>query len=270
MNRRDACLALTGAMATLACTPRQRARPASLLIGGAAAMQPLTAALAQAYLHGRDDLDLIIERGGSLPAYIAARRGAIDLAAMTRPLSDAEDDASAHHYLIARSHLRIVVNRASPLSGLGSVQLVAALTGAIGNWRELGGANLPVSVHAERRGSAGRQAAEQLLLDGRDFTVAARESTTAMALALAVAADPAAIGYLAGHIDADARQLRVLDIDGVPAAPANVLSGRYPCTHGYYLQLHGAPGGERQRFVEFARSAAGQAVVRSCGLLAVC
>ena len=276
MDRRRACLALAGAAGALAagaCTRAGDPVPAALLIGGAAAMLPLTQALADAFARTRGPCDIVIERGGSLPAYIAASRGAIDLAAMTRALTDTEDGAGARHYLIARSDIGLVVNGALPVRGLTRDGARALLAGDVANWRAVGGPDLPAVVYAYPRGTTARQSAEQLLLDGGDFAVDARECPDAAALAAALAADPGGIACLDGAARGGAGPgtgLAVLAVDGVAPARAAVLSGRYPYTHSFYLLLHGAPSGVRGDFVRFARSPAGQAIVERLGLVPVC
>jgi phosphate transport system substrate-binding protein len=275
VRRRDACIVLAGAgmLATVACTPGRGAAPVeqeSLLVGGAAAMVPLARALAQAFVQGRADVAIVVERGGSLPAYIAASRGAIDVAAMTRALSDTEDDAGTRQYLIARDDIGIVVNRNTTLRSLTRAQVRAAFAGEIANWRALGGPDAPLTVYAHARGATARQSAEHLLLGGGALAPDARECADDAALAAAVAADPTAIGYLPGHARAGADGLALLAVDGVEATRATVLSGRYPFTHSFHLMLHGAPGRTRAEFVRFARSPAGQAIVERLGLVAVC
>jgi phosphate transport system substrate-binding protein len=275
MRRRDACIVLAGAgvLATVACTPGRGAAPAaqeSLLVGGAAAMVPLARALAHAFMRSRAGVAIVVERGGSLPAYIAASRGAIDVAAMTRALSDTEDDAGARQYLVARDDIGIIVHRSQALRGLTRAQVRAAFAGDITNWRALGGPDAPLTVVAHARGATARRSAEHLLLDGGALALDARECADDAAVAAAVAADPTAIGYLPGHARAGASGVALLAVDGVDATRATVLSGRYPFTHSYHLLLHGAPGGARSEFVRFARSPAGQAVVERLGLVAVC
>jgi phosphate transport system substrate-binding protein len=280
MRRRHACIALAGAagaLATGACTrggADDGAARESLLIGAAAAMLPLTRALAQAFVREPGAPAILVERGGSLPAYIAASRGAIDLAAMTRALSDGEDDAGAHNYLIARDDIGIVAHPALPVRGLTRAQVRAVCTGEVANWRVLGGPDRPVAVYALPRGATARQSAERLVLDGAEFAVDARECADAAALVAAVAADPAGIACVDGHARAGAGAaagaVAVLAVDGVHPARATVLSARYPHTHSFHLLLHGEPGGARSAFVRFARSAAGQAIVERLGLVAVC
>lgn len=279
MHRRDACIVLAGAglLATVACTPGRGDTPPaqdSLLVAGAAAMVPLARALAQSFVRSRTGVAVVVERGGSLPAYIAASRNAIDVAAMTRALSDMEDDAGARQYLIARDDIGIVVNPGLALRGLTRAQVRAAFAGEIANWRTLGGPDMPLTVYAHAPGATARRSAEHLLLGGGALAPDARECADDAALAAAVAADPTAIGYLPGHARAGAGaggdNLALLAVDGVEPTRATVLSGRYPFTHSFHLLLHGAPSRTRAEFVRFARSPAGQAIAERLGLVAVC
>ncbi|MYM28284.1 hypothetical protein GTP58_08105 [Duganella sp. CY15W] len=270
MNRREACLMLGAALPLAACSRRRQPARHALLVSGADAMLPLLQALMRAFQRERPALDVIVERGGSLPAYIAASRRAIDVAAMARVLSDAEDGPGARHYLIARSDIRIIAHPDLAVTNLTRAQVRGLLAGDIINWRTLGGPDLPVIVHAHPRNTAPRQSTEQLLLDGSEFAPEAREAPDDAALAAAVAAQPGAIAYQAGHARSGQELAAVLPVDGVTASTATVLSGRYPYTQGFHLLLHGAAGGEREAFVHFARSAAGQAIVASLGLIAVC
>ena len=285
MNRRHACATLAAGAAVLAtaCMPRgpligRDAPGASLLISGAGAMQQLATALADAFRRGRRGLAIQVERGGSLPAYIAASRGAIDVAAMTRPLSDVEDRAGVRHHLVARDAVGIVVHPSLPVKDLRRDQVRALLSGEVVNWRALGGPDLAVSVLVLPRGATARQSAESLVLDGDEFAVDAHECASAAALAAAVAATPGAIACLDGRdrrgLDrAGAAAFALLAVDGVAPTLASVLSGRYPYTEGFHLLLYGAaqaPDDSSGAFVRYARSAAGQAIVERLGFVAVC
>lgn len=274
MNRRQAWSALAAvAGAPLAYHIAFRQAPPaprqSLLIGGAGTMRSLMSALARGYCQRHPGLDVVIEQGGSLAAYGAASRGAIDLAAMARGLSDAEDDASARPYLIAKADVAIVINRALGLTDLSRQQIQSLLTGRFDNWRQVGGPDRKVKVYALAHEARTSLFAQELVLDGSLCAVDASELASSGALA-AVAADPAAIGYCAsgGHCSGSA--LLRLAADGVPSSLHTVLSGRYPYALPLYLLLYGERGGHRAGFVDFARSAAGQRIVAREGLIAVC
>lgn len=277
MDRRTASLAVavvagfcgTALLARARLVGDGAAQPGSLLISAAGAMLGLTTCWAQAFRQQHGGARVVIEKGGAMPAYIAARRGVIDLAAMTRPLTDAEDDASAHHYLVAKGQIGIVVNRASPLVDLGRQQLQALLTGAAANWREVGGPDMPVQVVARGLGTSARQFAEEVLLAGGDFAPGASEYDRAADVVAAVGAHPGGIGAIALRGERLPPAVRLLAIDGVAATRSTALSGRYPFAHGFYLLLYGAADGMRGDFLRYARSTAGQAIVAELGLIPV-
>jgi phosphate transport system substrate-binding protein len=212
---------------------------------------------------------MVIETGGSLPAYVAASRGAIDLAAMTRGLTDAEDDPEAHHFLVAKDALAIVVHASSALTSLRRSQVRALLTGETDNWQQLDGPARPVQVYAAPRASVARHFAEEFLLEGSDFAPAAREPGTDAAMLAALAVDPAGVACVAARSALPPGVMR-LRVEQVAPTPATILSGRYPYAHSFYLMLYGARDGARARFLDFARSPAGQAIVSAQGMTAVC
>ena len=240
------------------------ARRKSLLIAGSSTMQPLNKALADAFAKQYTDVDIVVERGGSLPGLIALKRGAIDLAAMDRDLLVAEDDYQTRNYLIAKSNVTIVVNQKSPFTSLPNEKIRAIFSGAITNWKYLGGPDKTIQVISRTSGSTARHFIESNVLQGYDILSTARVVETAKELLQEVAADPLAIGYVAlrDQIAADATSgVTYLAIDGIAATRASVLSDRYPFTQSLYLVQHSDKPGLRADFVAFARSPEGQAIV---------
>ncbi len=277
MNRRQASLALAvgagaaGLGVLGAATGAATGAPArqSVLIGGAGAMLALNQAWARAFRLTEPATDMVIDTGGSLPAYIAASRAAIDLAAMTRSLTEAEDTPEAHQFLVAKDALSIVVHASSVLTSLPCRQVRALFTGEADNWRQLDGPAQAVQVYAPPRASVARSFAEEFLLDGADFTPGAGEPGADAAVLAALAADPAGVACVAARSALPPGVVR-LRVEQVPLTPATILSGRYPYTHAFYLMLYGAREGARARFLDFARSPAGQAIVSAHGMHAVC
>lgn len=248
----------------------EQARRKSLLIASARAMFDLCNALAVAYKSKNPQVDFVIEKGDSLQGLIAAKRGAIDLAGITRDLTTSEDELATYNYLIARSNISIIVNAQSPIKNLTQTQVRALFMGDVSNWKQVGGSDLPVTLYSRLRGSSTRQYVEEVVLNGGDFASSAIELETTKALAAAVAADPAAIGYLAAKDDSNNVAVSYLSVDGVAASEVTILSGRYPYTHPFYLLLAGDKNQHKIDFIKFAQSPAGQAIVTQQGLVPVC
>lgn len=246
-----------------------KAERTPLLIAGSPTMFNLNLALVAAFSTQHPLVDAVVEKGGSLPALIALKRGALDVAALERDLSVAEDDLLTRNFLIARNNIAIIVNARSPLSSLSREQVRALLTGAITNWKQLGGPDATVRLISRTRGSTSRQFVEEVVLGGDDIAVNARDVETSRQLSEQVAADPYAVGYLSLKDRNDVSGIVQLGVDGVIATRESVLSGRYPYTQSLHMVLYGERHPVAAEFVAFARSAAGQKIVAQQGLVPV-
>ena len=281
MNRRNllvAALASAGAIVAGSMTNSggfrfhfpEGERRTSLLIGTAAAMLDLCKALSAAYKQKHPLTDIVLEKGDSLQGLIAVKRGAIDIAAITRDLTAEEDSQGSFNFLIARSNIAIIVNTQSPVKNLSQDQIRQLFTGEINNWKLVGGPDAPVTVISRMRGSSTRQFMEEVVLDGAEFCNCATEVESTRAMATSVAEDVYAVGYISAKDQAGDAKFNTLAVDGVAVSNGTVLSNRYAYTHSFYLLIAGEQEGAKAQFVEFARSPEGQAIVSGLGLVAVC
>ncbi len=240
----------------------------SLLIAGASTMLALNRALLDAFAKQHPEIQTVLESGGSLAGLIALKRGAIDVAAMSRELQDEEDSARVHAFLIAKNEISIAVHPSSPLKNLSRAQISDVFSGKISNWQLLGGANAPIRVMSRNEGSSSRKFLQDVVLAGEDIALTAQSFESAAQLAQAVAADANAIGYVALK-DRTAAAVKYLSVDDVPANRSTVLSGRYPLSQPLYLGLYGDDNPAARSFVAFARSPQGQAIVAAAQLIPV-
>jgi phosphate transport system substrate-binding protein len=242
----------------------------SLLIGGSAAMFDLNTAMKTVFEKLHANVDIVVEKGGSLPGLIAVRRGAIDIAAMARELSEEEDEPAMRNFLIARSCILIIVHKSLAIQTLTQQQIHDIFVGKIDNWKALGGPDASINVISRTHASTTRQFVEDVVLSGAEIVTGAKELNTTKSLADAVASDRYAIGYIASKDQAGNAEFNTLRVDQIAASRATIYSGRYPYTHSFYLLLYGEKSKLAQSFVNFARSQAGQKIVIENGLLAVC
>lgn len=249
--------------------PEQPLR-SSLLLASAGSMTNLCAAFKKIYESKNPLTDIVIEHGDSLQGIIAVKRGAIDLAAISRDLTNEEDDQESHNYLIARSNIFIIVHPHSPLRDLTQAQVRDIFMGNIDNWKQLGGSDAAIQVVSRMRGSNTRQFMEEVVLGYSDISSTALEMESTREVAAKVAGDINAIGFIAAKNDAGDAETRTLSIDGIEASQATVLSGRYPYTSSFYLLLAGENTGTKFDFIKFARSPQGQAIVAEQGFVPVC
>jgi len=277
INRRTMLLAAIGAAMAAASgvwwtlgpyAQRRQVVRSALLIAGASTMLNLNRALANAFSEQHPQVDIIVEQGGSLPGLIALKRGAIDIAAMSRELSDSEDQALTRSFLIAKNEIAIAVHPDSPIHALGSKQIRQIFSGEIRQWRDVGAMQGPIHLISRKKGSSSRNFMQDIVLNGDEISLAAFEVDTAPAVAERIQRDPLAVGFIALK-DRDSTPLHYLDIDGVSPTRETVLSGRYPFSQPLYLVIQGTANPLARAFIDYALSSAGQKIVLAQKLISV-
>ena len=276
MNRRYLMAGVGAALAGVAAYPvwqwtqmrRTSRRQNALLIGGASAMYDLNVALGKEFekQHG---VPVIVERGGSLQGLLAAKRRAIDIAAMARDLNGAEAEPAAHNYLIGRDAIAVVVHPQCPVRQLRQETVRDVMSGRINNWKSLGGANTLIKVVTRPRDSATSRFVSEFILDGEDMTVQAQVRKTRAEVLTFVRQNPDAFGCVAtdevGLLDNSVS----LKIDNVPINRETILSGRYPFVRSLYLMTYGIARQQTLDFITLAESPLGQRIVDQAGFLPV-
>ena len=240
----------------------------ALLVGGASAMYELNVALGKEF-EKRYGVQVIVERGGSLQGLLAAKRHAIDIAAMARDLQGVEADAQAHNHLIARDAIAIVVHAKSPVTQLRQELVRDVLTGKIDNWKTLGGPDKPIEVVMRPRESATSRYVSEVVLAGADPALTAHVRKTKSDVLDFIRQNPHAIGCVStddGSLPAD---MVSLEIDNTPITRETVLSSRYPYSRSLYLLTYGVARQQVLDFIALAESPAGQAIVDRAGFIPV-
>ena len=239
-----------------------------LLIAGSRMMLGMNEALGREFVKRNPLVDVVVEPSGSLPALIALKRGAIDLAAVDRNFRAAEDAEGISNFLVARNGLGVMVHRSSPLKSLTYAQARDVFAGAIVNWQLLGGPNAPITVVTRVRGAPGRQFMEEVILGGNDIVRTAIDVVASADVVKRVAADARAIGFIALKDRQAADPVNYLAIDDVAPSRETILSNRYPFTQSLYLVEHHNRPAPTGQFIRFACSEAGQRIVEQQGLIA--
>ena len=217
----------------------------------------------------RYGVKVIVERGGSLQGLLAAKRHAIDIAAMARDLEGAEAEPQAHNHLIARDAIAIVVHPKNPIRQLRQQLVRDVLTGKIDNWKMLGGADSPITVVMRPRDYPTSRYVSEVVLAGADLSPKALFKKSKEELLTYIQQNPNAIGCVAtddGGLPAD---IVSLEIDNIPITRETVLSGRYPFERSLYLMTFGLARQQALDFIALAESPTGQAIVDRAGFIPV-
>jgi len=232
------------------------------------------------------------ERGKTIQALVAAhgtgtgfaglKDGTADLAAASRPIKQSEAQSLAalgdmrsaeSEQVIAIDGLAVIVHPDNPVQSLSVEQVARLFSGEIANWRELGGANAAVELHARDDQSGTYDTFKELVLGSQGKTLAtnATRYESNDALTLAVSRRNGAIGFVGLASVGKSKALAITDGDSQPMAPATALVATedYPLSRRLFLYADPQKQSKWTReFLTFVHSPAGQAIVEQSGYVA--
>lgn len=249
----------------------------SLQIKGSDTMVNLGQAWAEEYMKARPDVSVAVTGGGSGTGIASLLAGTCDIAELSRELKPEEIAMATakgfepQQVTVALDGLAVVVHPKNPISQLTLEQLAAVFSGAVKNWKEIGGADLPIVVlsrevnsgthvyfkeHVLRRNQGGSRV---------EFAANALLLPSSQAIADEVAQNPSAIGYYGmGYISPREKALLVAE-DGaspyVEPTVENVVSQAYPISRPLLMVTRGQAQGLAADFLDYVLGPDGQKVV---------
>jgi phosphate transport system substrate-binding protein len=168
---------------------------------------------------------------------------------------------------IGRAGTALAVNANNPVRGLTKEQVAQIYGGAITNWNPVGGTAGPIRLFIREPGSAVRSAFENYFFGATKPTYPKTlvEVTNADQTIVAIGGFKDSIGMLSMTAQAyAAANIRMLDIDGVPATRATVADGTYKVLRPLYLIYNPDPAKVRpaiKAFLDWVKSPEGQQVL---------
>ncbi|MDR1158829.1 MAG: phosphate ABC transporter substrate-binding protein [Oscillospiraceae bacterium] len=182
-----------------------------------------------------------------------------------------EDGLDAVAYAI--DGIAVVVNRENAVTNLTKEQILNIYTGAVLNWKDVGGPDAPITVVTREPGSGTRSAfAEIIGLEKDDTPIAADASVvdSTGAVQTTVSQNANAIGYMS-FSDVDDTKVNAVPYEGVAISTDTLKSGDYLLKREFYLLFRtGAVlSPSAQAFVDFVLGDGGQRIVADNKLLPI-
>lgn len=161
----------------------------------------------------------------------------------------------------------VIANSANPLGNLTREQVRDLFTGAIQNWKEVGGPDAPVHLYIRHPISGTHLGFRELAMEDKPYALSVKTSTNYTGIVQAVAQDPNGIGYSTFAL-ASKPGVKPISIGGVAPTADAVNKGRYP--YARILRLYTDKARETptaRSFVEFIQSSHGQEVLSQMGFV---
>lgn len=247
----------------------------NLQLEGSTTVGPIADAFAEYFKSTYPDLQITVNKTGSGDGAAALIDGRCDIATMSRFMKEEEfKKAVANNvfpvaHAIAMDGVCVVVQPSNLVKELTRAQVRDIYTGKIKNWKELGGANMPIVV-ISRDTSSGTYETFHTLIMGKDQMAANVEYVNSNPQAHArVKTTEGAIAYVGiGFLDANVKALK---IDGILPIKKTISSGAYPLSRPLFLFTNGYPklGSTTHKFCTFYLTEKGQEIIEAKGFVPV-
>jgi phosphate transport system substrate-binding protein len=244
-------------------------------IKGSDTLVILVQRLAESYMQANKGQIVQVTGGGSGTGIAALINGMTDICMASRPMKEEEKrklrdrfQSMGTEIAIAKDGLSVYVNTANPVKTITFDQLRRLYLGEITNWKELGGADAPITLYGRENSSGTYVYFKDNVLKGKDFTPGCQTLPGTAAVANAVAHDKNGVGYGGAAYAKGVRDLGLVPAGGKAAVfptAATVKDGSYPLTRYLYLYTRMKPAGDAKKFIDYALSPEGQALAIKVG-----
>ena len=196
-----------------------------------------------------------------------------DIAAASRPVSTNElqlakdRDIEFNDHVIGSYSVAVIVNAGSPIGNLTRDQVRDIFTGAVINWKEVGGPDAPIHLCSRDEISGTHLGFRELAMENKPYALGLKAFTNYLGIIQAVAQDANGIGYASINL-VSKDGIKAVSIGGVAPTIASVNGGQYPYARVLHLYTDTTKESATTRdFVQFVQSKRGQEILTRMGFV---
>ena len=279
-RRAGLLLALSAAGAAYAAPARHHVPPnrppvsaalPSIILRGDHSTTRIYEALARAFQKAGDGR-VDVQPFSTISGLDAVHDGTADIAASARAaMPGRAEEQGTHFHPVAWDALVPIVSTANPVDNITLKQLHDVYLGRVTNWKDLGGNDAPINLDGVAAPLDGVEYSTRLLLfhyGDQDVSVSRMYvNTEKLEEDIALNVNGLGMSTLSGVLHNP--KVKMLSVEGVHASTATIADGTYPLYSAIYLasRSDGPHAAEAEKFVAFAGSDAGKAILRKEGLV---
>lgn len=233
--------------------------------------EELAPRLIAAYKKDNPAAEFDVESKATVYGFAALLGGKADIAAASRPPLKEELELAKirgiemSEYVVGSYSVAVVVNAGNPLTNLSKDQVRDIFTGAVKNWKEVGGPDAAITTYIRDPIAGTHLGFKELALGNTAYSTDAKMFTDYAGIVKAVAADANGIGYTSLDL-AKQTGAKAVSIGGVEPSVTTVHEGNYP--YSRVVKLHTGKDRESaltKSFLQFVQSERGKAIVAETG-----
>ncbi len=243
-----------------------------LVIDGSTTVGPIGDAFAEAF---KGKCDITVSKTGSGDGAKSLVAGSCDIAMMSRFMKDKEFKQAVENgifpvaHVVAMDGVCSIVHPSNPVSELTSAQIKDIYMGKITNWKDVGGADMPIVVISRDTSSGTYETFHGLVMHKEKMAGNVEYVSSNPQAHARVKSTVGAIAYVGlGFVD---REVKAVKVDGVAPTRSTIAKGIYPVSRPLYLFTNGYPklGSMTHLFCTFHLTEEGQEIVEAKGFVPV-
>lgn len=248
-------------------------------IEGSSHVALLAEAFAEDYMKSHSDVEITVHISGSHAGAESLRRGGCHIAMMGRWMNPAEWTAAASNSVMPTAHLvgldalAIIVHPSNVVDALSIPQIRRIYAGDIRNWKELGGADMPITVLSHDASSDTSDTFSRIVMTHTVGGVLRTESMHAAAedvgdgvtIRHRVQQETGAVAYVSFPLVS--ARVKPLSVNGILCTRDTVQRGVYPIISPLYMFTDRYPvvGSHLHRFLSMPFSSRGKSLTNNIG-----
>jgi phosphate transport system substrate-binding protein len=256
-------------------------------VKGSDTMVNLAQKWAEIYMQKNPNVSIQVTGGGSGTGIASLLNGTVDLANASRELKSSELETAKQKgvtpivYEVALDGIALIVNPENKIDNLTVRQVSDIFSGKITNWKQLGGADMQITLYGRENSSGTYEFFKEHVLgkdeNGKqvDYAASTQVLQGTAALGEAVARDVKGIGYGGVGYFALRNDVKILHIKSDENSPAIspaennkvnyevIWNKSYSISRYLYCFTNGEAKDELKKYIDFIISPEGQKVVES-------
>ena len=234
---------------------------------GSTSMEKVIGALGESYMAENKNVTFTYNPTGSGSGIKAVLEGRCDIGLSSRSLKDEEKAQGLKETVLAYDGIAIIVSPENPVADLSLEQIASVYTGAITNWKELGGNDAEIVLIGREAGSGTRDGFESIT-GTEDACKYRQELTSTGDVITTVAQNPDAIGYASLASVKDS--VKALSVGGVAPGEDSVKDSSYVIQRPFVLVTKDgtALSETAQNFFNYITSADAAEIISAAGAVA--
>ncbi|MBN1806010.1 MAG: phosphate ABC transporter substrate-binding protein [Sedimentisphaerales bacterium] len=245
----------------------------TLQLDGSTTVGPIAVAFAEYFKSIYPDLQITVKQTGSGDGAAALVDGRCGIANMSRFMKPKEFSKAVEKgvfpvaHVVAMDGVCIIVHPSNPVRKLTKAQVRDIYTGRMANWRQVGGADMPIVVVSRDTSSGTYETFHNIVMENKEMSQHVEYVNANPQAHARVRTTRGAIGYVGlGFVD---NNVRALEIDGIMPSRKTIATGVYPVTRPLYMFTNGYPelGSMIHKFCTFYLTERGQELVEEKGFV---